>query len=507
MRLLRRNLASVYAVYAFSLASGIVVTPIVVHALGEARYGVWAFIGSATVLLGLLDLGVGPAVVRFAAHARGRGAAGEVGEIASAALAVYAAMAVVAVPAGLALAWLVPPALDLQGDLVWPARIATLLVVASVALRFPFGLAVNLMLAQQRFDVVNLGNVLSIAAYTTLVVVLLRGGGGLVLLAAIALGTGLLRFLVPLAWMRRELPGVRLRLRGVRRERVRELLGFSWHTFVIHVAAKVVFSTDVLIVGLLLGARAAALYAIPAKLFSLGAGVVGAGTNLLYPAFSELEGAEEQERQRRLLHTGLRAGMALTVLVALPLVLVPDLLLRAWLGGGFEESVPVLVLLGTVLVIRQPTAVLSQYLVARGLQARLARLSAAIVAANLALSVALAATVGLWGVALATLVTEALAVVLIAGRLAGVAPLGVAAAALRPLLPALLAAGPVLVLLARALPEGRWSVVLVGLVWTAAAALAVWRLGFARDERRRLGGRLLGGDPRAAVGTGLDGVG
>ena len=72
MRLFRRNVLGTYAVYAAAIVSGLLVTPITLHALGDEAFGIWAFIGSITIYLSVLDLGVGPSIIRFAAEARGR---------------------------------------------------------------------------------------------------------------------------------------------------------------------------------------------------------------------------------------------------------------------------------------------------------------------------------------------------------------------------------------------------------------------------------------------------
>src|SRR6187401_2063674 len=132
MRFLRRNALGVYAVYAAAIVSGLVVTPVVIHSIGKEAFGIWSFIGSATIFLALLDLGVGPSIVRFGAEARGRGAADDVNEIASAGLALYGAITLVSVPIGLVLAWAVPVLVDAPHDLPWESRLATLLVVAGI---------------------------------------------------------------------------------------------------------------------------------------------------------------------------------------------------------------------------------------------------------------------------------------------------------------------------------------------------------------------------------------
>src|SRR5213079_3220013 len=90
MRFFRRNALGVYAVYGASIVSGLVVTPVVVHALGKSGFGVWGTIAAWTIYLSVLDFGVGPSIIRFAAEARGRGADRDLNEVASTGLVMYA---------------------------------------------------------------------------------------------------------------------------------------------------------------------------------------------------------------------------------------------------------------------------------------------------------------------------------------------------------------------------------------------------------------------------------
>jgi O-antigen/teichoic acid export membrane protein len=272
-------------------------------------------------------------------------------------------------------------------------------------------------------------------------------------------------------------------------------MAFSWHNFLIHIAGKIVFSADVVVVGVVLGAKAAAYYGLPSRVFGLMAGVGSGATNLLYPAFSELEGAEERRRQRHLLLTGLRFGMVLMLLIALPLVFIPDLLIHGWIGAGWAPSTWVLALLGVALLLHQPAQVITQYLIARGQQRQLALLLLVVVGVNLALSIVLAWTVGIWGVALATVVTESAATALFIPRLLHASSRidyrVLAVSTLRPIAPALLAAALVLAAFTRALdPQTVLQLVPVGLLWVVVFAPAVWYLGLDPRERGLVTSRL-----------------
>ena len=58
--------------YAASILAGLILTPMIIGAIGKEAYGAWAFIVSLTTLLRLLDFGVTPTVIRFTALHRGR---------------------------------------------------------------------------------------------------------------------------------------------------------------------------------------------------------------------------------------------------------------------------------------------------------------------------------------------------------------------------------------------------------------------------------------------------
>lgn len=496
MRLFRRNALGIYATYAAAIVSGLVVTPIVLHELGRETFGIWSFIGSITVYLMVLDFGVGPSIVRFAAEARGRRSPEDTNALASVGLALYGVIGAATLPVGLAIAWLVPELVSTPDDLVWPARISTFLVVLGIALRFPLGLFNNLLLGQQRFDLQNLANFVSTVLYAVFVAILIPSGGGLILLGALTLATTLLRLVLPLAWLRSELPGLRVSRLHVTRARVRELTSFSWSNFLVHLANTVVFSTDVVVVGIVLGAEAAALYAIPAKLFSLAYGLGSVGTRLLYPALSEYEGSREIDRQRRLLLTGLRGVTAVTLLLALPLLFIPGQLIEAWIGEGYGESSAVMALLALVALVHQPIYLLTQFLIARARQQQIARVLVLAAAANAALSAVLASTVGIWGVALATLLVDVALLLYIVPALAAPAAatraVELARAMLRPIPPAL-AVGVVVLLGVGRLGDldTRLELLPLGCLWALACGLAVWRLGFDREERAIVSRQLL----------------
>jgi len=203
-----------------------------------------------------------------------------------------------------------------------------------------------------------------------------------------------------------------------------------------------------------------------------------------------MEGAGTLDRQRRLLLVGLRVGTALMLVLALPLLLIPDLLIKAWIGTGFHDSYAVMAILAVVLLVHQPIYVLTQFLIARARQRQVAIASIVVTLANLVLSFVLAWVWGLPGVAVSTLATDFAMLVWIIPHIAAPAATtsssSLVGALWRPVVPAFAAAALVLVGLARWWdPTTLLALLPLGIVWAVVSGGAIWRFGLAPREREQ----------------------
>ena len=207
------------------------------------------------------------------------------------------------------------------------------------------------------------------------------------------------------------------------------------------------------------------------------------------------------ERQRDYLFAGLRMGLAVVLLVSVPLAILPDRFLAAWLpDGDFErERGGAGAADGHASSSRSP-ATCSLSSSSRGAATAASPSSgSAAVTVNLILSIVLASLVGIWGVALATLVTEAVATAvvtpLLVRRETGVALAPLARAWLRPIVLAAIAALPTLVAARLLAIDTLLEFTAVGAVWAVVYAAVFWRWGLDERERATLLRAFAGGRP------------
>jgi O-antigen/teichoic acid export membrane protein len=401
----------------------------------------------------------------------------------------YAVISTVLAIVGIVFAIVLPSLVSIHGSFAHTAQVAALIAVLTLALELPLTLFANLLKGQQRFDIFNASSLLSIVVYASLVGAVLTQHRSITVLALAALAGVLVRLVIPAALVRRELPELRLSLRLVRRSRLRELASFSAFASAGQIAGKIVFYADTILIGLVLGSISVAVYGVALRLFTLAAGIAGTGTDVLFPAFSELEGRGDARTQLNYVPMALRAGMCVVVLVTAPLLLVPSWVIEAWLGPGFRSSVAPLVLLAATLYFSQATSIMAQFLLGRGRPGDLARVQSVFGIANVIATLALlAAFRSIWVAALATLLLEGLVGAVALPRVVardGIAYTTLARAWARPVAAGIPAVAVTLLPAAMLWHDSRSlpGLLAVGGLWVVVYAAAAWFLALGPRER------------------------
>lgn len=402
------NALSNSAGFLIQILAAFIVTPIVVHGLGNVDYGIWGLIGQTVTSLSLLDFGIGIAVARYFAFHNARDDREEMGRVASTGLLLSMAPFTVSILIGaLAAAW-APSLLHLAPALVHEVRVTILLMAGAVAFMFPGGVLSAAIPALSRYDLLTLRTSLWIALRGLLYWVVLRLGWGLIGVAAVALGVELLAIALGayLAWGL--VPWLRLRFRLVSRTTLRSLLGFSGYAFLLTISLRVIFSCDNLVVGWALGPVAVAFYAVAgglAEQLRMSTKVLTTLYSALATQIHALESAADDagDGLRRLFLTGSRLALLLVLPGVVGLCLLGPQFLQLWLGPQFRlHSSGILVLL-TLTVASFALATSSTQILYGMNRARWnALFSLAEAVGNLSLSVILVWKMGAIGVAWGT---------------------------------------------------------------------------------------------------------
>lgn len=484
---LARNVSTRYILIAINMAIGLVVLPYNVQHLGSANYGLWMLAASITANFAVLDLGYGGAVVKYVAEFRARRDALALNEVLSTVSYVFTAIGIASYVLAVLVAVFFPHIFNVEPGQVQTGRIALLIIALQVAFYFCFSVYGAVTNGFEQYHLNNIvGIVFNIAAAAVNVLVLWLGYGLIELVAA----TTVLR-IAPL-WVYRHnafkvFPELRISREYFRRDRLRELSGFSVYLAVVDWSTRLTFATDSLYLGIFMNTAAVGIFAIAQRLSEALLNLTNQLHTFLLPAVVSRAVDGQLERQQSLMVKATRFQLAIAMCLCGAVGALADVLIRAWIGISAQESVPVTQLLTLAVVLRAWTAMPITVLQGTGHHRFVAVASSLCAVANLLLSIPLVKMFGLIGVAVGTIVPVAVFAVVVFARSCGVVGLsfwqGVRQIVWPTVWPAALVVG-VLVATSDALPAGLVPVLGYLTCGVLAYAAIFFVCGLDRDERR-----------------------
>lgn len=394
--------------FLFPVSVALALTPYVVHRLGTEAYGVIALAIVLVGLLGVLDLGMGSAVLKYVSEHVAREEYDAVNRVIGAGLLFYAFVGTVGALAAAAvgLFW-VDDLFDVPPHLVDDARFA--FVIAGVAFLFTMLLNAvgSIPAALQRFGLTTSVTVSLSAANAVATVLLLSSGYGLRALVVLNMLLPLTATVIFVVFLRRILPEVRLVPRWDA-EQARRIAQFGGYALVVTLSSVVLFQLDKLLLGAFAGVAAVTFYVVPAALSQKIHSAASQLATITFPVSSSLSATGETERVKNLYLRATGFVLLFVVTVAVPPSILARPLLEHWLGGAFPaRSTTVLILLNATYALVALTAVPFYVLLGLG-HVRVAALFAALTAAlNVALVILLVPSHGVVGAAVAFLLSNA----------------------------------------------------------------------------------------------------
>ena len=389
-----------------SVGVSLVTVPILLHYLGTERFGIWLTVGAGAAWLGLMQLGLGPSLLNRLstidrADAKARGL------VSTAWWLSIVLGAVALVPLALLYAFAswsdvfnVPP-----GELAVEARTLTATVWLTVAAGLPLGIPGMVLRARQEGYVANAFEVGSAAARLFILILLVRMDAGMtglaIGLAVIAIGIGTASVALVFGARDRSLRPTRSSFNSaVARSLLEDGTAFSG----LGIAALVIMYTDAIVITRVLGPEFVPRYAVPFSLLTLFLGLELTILDALWPAYSE-SAARGDKNWLRATHRRLTRLLTFgALLFGVLLVTIGPTALTLWAGPEVVPTTSVLLIFAAIAVVQAYEIPQGRILLALGHFRRYTLLGLLNAGINLILSIVLAQTLGIAGVALGTLV-------------------------------------------------------------------------------------------------------
>ncbi len=380
-------------------------SPFIVHRLGNSAYGTWVLLGSLVGYLGLLDFGVRGAVTRFVANQYAAGDHRGASATVVAALRLFAALSVVTVVIATVLAATLGDLFQIPPDLLDEARLVVLLGGGAIASALVGGVFGGIVAGLHRFDLDGAVEIAITLLRAAAVVVALQAGYGLVALGVIQLVLSLLRGGLAFILTRRLYPELSVRGVGPTAQATRQLLSFSVFSSLIQLSGMIIYYTDSIVIAAFLPIGVVTYYAIAASLTDYARQLVAAISRVVTPRTSAALATGGTDAVRAVVLSVGPASTLVTVPMALTFLLRGERFLDLWMGPAYGPPTDrVLFVLSFVVWLAGGRLVAAAAVMGINRHRGLAIAVALEALANLGLSVVLIKPFGIVGVALGTLI-------------------------------------------------------------------------------------------------------
>jgi O-antigen/teichoic acid export membrane protein len=397
------NVLSNWAAFIIGTAISFVLSPLVVHALGDVRYGLWVVIGSVVGYLGLLDLGVRVGVTRFVAHHNATGNQDAVNRVVTTALGMFTVAGAVAIVLGIQLAFLLPWIADVPGSLRMEGSVALAIAGVTMASGLVGGVFGGSIAGLERFALLNSIDLSIELLRAIVIVVVLNAGGGLVAISTIQLLAVTSRSVLYLVAVRRINPGLRISKALLDRSTLVEIFRFSSYTTLLHMSGAVIFSTDAVVIAALMPVSQVTFFAIAASLGQAALQVLGGVSRALYPLISARSATDGTLGATGLMAASIRLGTIAVMPIVLTFLVRGGTFIGLWMGPAYAgPSGAVLGILALGLCVFAGYHIFASNIIALGLHRGLVPAFVLEALANLGLSIALGSVIGIVGVAWGT---------------------------------------------------------------------------------------------------------
>ncbi len=405
-----KNASSNLAGYFVNLTVGLLLSPFVVHALGDSLFGLWTLIRSMTGYYGIFDLGIFSAVSHYVTRYVTKNNIDGVNRTMSTAIVILCVVALCTILLTIVLTYLSPTWFSIEGTHSYDLQLALLLTGVTVSLNFPLLLFKAIPYSLQRLELLNIIGVSTKLFEAGLTVFALNAGYGILGITIVYLSSSILGWVAHIYLAYRFYPNLKISIKYFTKDSLNEIFGYGIWSTIITTAEKTVFFADSIVIGFFLTVEAITFYAIGANLVPYYLALIQSITWAITPFATAQNTQGNQQALKQVLLSGTRGTVAIGAIIGGGIIFLGQDFLSLWMGGKYvsgetyTSSATILSILTIATFFRITQSCGFQILYGMGRVKYLAFMAIAEVTLNFILSIILLQYYGIIGVAYGTLI-------------------------------------------------------------------------------------------------------
>lgn len=340
-----RAVATSWIVVIGNAVVGFLLTPFILHHLGDEEFGLWVLVVTVTGYYGFIDAGVRSSILRYVSKSHATGDEVGVKKILATSFYYYlAGCFLITLLTLFTLPWL-PRFFSIHGPTVQSFRALFLLAGLIQGVTLPLNVFIGSLEASARFDQVYLTRIFGIVLRVVVVVVALHRGAGLFGLGAAVLLSNLASYVITVPLAFRAVSEFSIHPRWFDRKMLRRMTGYGAITLTTGIGLQLRTYMYPVIIARFLSAAAVTFFSLPMKLLSFPLEGLSTMTEIVNPVSSHLEAKQDFAQLRRVILLSVQTAFLIFIPMSVFLIVFGKELLSVWVGPQYVTAFPLLVIL------------------------------------------------------------------------------------------------------------------------------------------------------------------
>ncbi|MBI1866261.1 MAG: oligosaccharide flippase family protein [Candidatus Staskawiczbacteria bacterium] len=325
--------------YGISFAVGLVLFPFIVSHVGKEVYGAYLLVMTFIGYFGVLDFGIGTAVVKYIAEFMGRGDKEGTSKIINSSLFFYIIVGLISAVTLLILSFYFDRIFNIgtanvaiMRQLFWVAAIASLFI-------WPGRTFDGVLYGLQRFDWLAINNIAITILTAISAYFIFLNNFGMVWFLALSYFLIIARYIISYIILRHRILKIHIFSPHFDKETSKKIFSFSFFVFLSSLLSLLIFNFDSFVIGTFASVSAVTLYGVGYSLQNGFRAVNSLIGGPLFSASASLEGKNEQGKQKELLFKGTKYMTMIFAPAVIITIIFAELFITNWMGPGFAESI------------------------------------------------------------------------------------------------------------------------------------------------------------------------
>ncbi|WP_434798765.1 lipopolysaccharide biosynthesis protein [Terrisporobacter vanillatitrophus] len=318
----------------------ILYTPIMIRLLGQAEYGLFTLANSVIGYLGVLEFGIGNAIVRYTAKYRANNDKEGEYNLNGMLIIVYSFIAIVVAIAG---SLLVSNSNKLFSNALSVSELNTIkilmsLMIFNMVIAFPFGIFNSIVSAYERFTFQKILGIIRTILNPLVMLPLLFMGYKSIGMTVISTALNIIFIIVNVYYCFKVLK-VKIRFNNMEFSLFKEIFTYSFFIFLNMIVDRIYWGTDQLILGAVSGATMVAIYSIGSQFNNYYMTFSTAISSIFLPRVTQMvtKNVSDKELSDLFIKIGRIQYLVLSFILS-GFILVGKEFIQIWAGEGYNTS-------------------------------------------------------------------------------------------------------------------------------------------------------------------------